>query len=401
MSEQLKTEAASAEDLGGVDWVARAETLAPQIEAASNEIEKQRRVTDEVMAAIHEAQLFKMLMPRSIGGGEATPMQYTAVLEAVGGADASTAWCLGQGLGCSLASARLDRDIARDVFGPKNAVLAWGPARGDAKAVAVEGGYNSSGLWMFGSGLPNATWAGGHSIVYEANGEPSRGKDGKPVQRTMLFPIDQVEVIDVWRVLGLRGTGSNNYRVKDQFVPEAYTLIRDGYAAVLEDGPLYRIPILTAYGIGFTGIALGLARAMLAEFKKLALVKKPSGFPGTLSENAVIQSEVSQHTGRLNAARSYLFEMIEAYWDTLSAGDEPDLEHRALLRTAISNAMITSKDVCDFAHISSGTNGIFEDGPFERRFRDIHTLTAQGQAHLSNFQFAGQALMGTAPDRRL
>lgn len=328
-------------------------------------------------------------------------MQYTGVLEVLGGADASTAWCLGQGLGCSLAASRLENSIAREVFGPKNAVLAWGPPRGPAKAIAVDGGYSSSGYWMFGSGLPHATYAGGHSVVCGDDGEPKLDADGKPEQRTMLFPIDQIEVIDVWRVLGLRGTGSNNYQVKDQFVPEAYTLIRDGYDAVVEDGPLYRIPILTAYGIGFTGIALGLARKMLEEFKKLALQKKPSGFTGTLSENAVIQSEVSQNTGRLNAARSYLFEMIEVYWETLSRGDDPTLEERALLRTAISNAMITSKDVCDFAHISAGTNGIFEDQPFERRFRDIHTLTAQGQAHLSNFQFAGQALMGTAPARRL
>jgi len=401
VSEQLKTENIEAGDLSAVDWVARAEALIPQVEAASDQIEADRRVTDEVMAALHDAQLFKMLLPRSIGGGEATPMQYTAVLEAIAQGDASTAWCLGQGLGCSLASARLETGIAREVFGPKSAVLAWGPPRGPAKAVAVDGGYSSSGYWLFGSGLPHATWAGGHSVVYGADGEPKKGANGKPIQRTMLFPIDQVEVIDVWRVLGLRGTGSNNYTLKDQFVPEAFTLVRDGNDTLVEDGPLYRIPILTAYGIGFPGIALGLARKMLEEFKKLALKKSPAGFPGTLSENAVIQSEVSQNTGRLNAARSYLFEMIEAYWDTLSAGDEPDLQLKALLRTAISNAMITSKDVCDFAHISSGTNGIFEDQPFERRFRDIHTLTAQGQAHLSNYQFAGQALMGTTPDRRL
>ena len=401
MTENVKGNGAQTENLGDVDWVARAEALVPQIEAASNDIEKERRVTGDIMAAIHDAQLFKMLMPRSIGGGEATPMQYTKVLDVIGGADASTAWCVGQGLGCSLASARLQPDIAREVFGPKNAVLAWGPPRGPAKAVKVDGGYSSSGLWLFGSGLPNATWAGGHSVVCDSSGEPVKDDQGRPLQRTMLFPVDQVEILDVWRVLGLRGTGSNNYQVKDQFVPEEYTLIRDSHDAVVEDGPLYRIPILTAYGIGFTGIALGLARVMLKEFIKLALEKSPSGFPGTLSENAVIQSAVSQHTGRLNAARSYLFEVIESYWDTLCAGGQPDLQQRALLRTGITNAMMTSREVVDFAHISTGTNGIFEDGPFERRFRDMHTLTAQGQAHLSNYQFAGQALMGTTPDRRL
>ena len=130
MSEELKSKAAPAGDLSDVDWVARALALAPQIAAASDDIEKGRQVTGEVMAALHDAAMFKMLLPRSFGGGEATPMEYTKVLDVVGGADASTAWCLGQALGCSLASGHLERDVALDIFGPKNAVLAWGPARG-------------------------------------------------------------------------------------------------------------------------------------------------------------------------------------------------------------------------------------------------------------------------------
>ncbi len=401
MSEDLKTEAAQAGDLGDVDWVARALILVPQIEAAANDIEKGRQVTDAVMAALHEQAMFKMFLPRSIGGGEATPMEYAKVMEVIGGADASTAWCLGQALGCSLASAHLDRDVALDVFGPKNAVLAWGPARGGAKARAVDGGYKSSGLWMFVSGLPQATWVGGHCVLCDADGEPSLDKDGKPVTRTMLMPISSAKIIDVWHVLGLRGTGSNNYEVKDVFVPEAYTMWRENVDEIRETGALYRIPIVTAYGFGFSGLALGLAQAMLDEFMKLALNKKARGFSMTLSENPVIQSEVSQSIGRLKAARGYLLEMLEAYWETLSAGDAPTLELRALLRTAISTAMVTSRDVVDFTYHAAGTNSIFEGSPFERRFRDMHTLTQQGQAHLSNFQFAGQALMGTVPTRRL
>ncbi|MFB3053880.1 MAG: NAD-binding protein, partial [Alphaproteobacteria bacterium] len=293
MSEDLKTEAAQAGDLGDVDWVARALTLVPQIEAAANDIEKGRQVTDAVMAALHEQAMFKMFLPRSIGGGEATPMEYARVMEVIGGADASTAWCLGQALGCSLASAHLDRDVALDVFGPKNAVLAWGPARGGAKARAVDGGYKSSGLWMFVSGLPQATWVGGHCILCDADGEPSLDKDGKPVTRTMLMPISSAKIIDVWHVLGLRGTGSNNYEVKDVFVPEAYTMWRENVDEIRETGALYRIPIVTAYGFGFSGLALGLAQAMLDEFMKLALQKKARGFSMTLSENPVIQSEFS------------------------------------------------------------------------------------------------------------
>lgn len=401
MSEDVKTENARIEDLGGVDWVARAKALTPLIEAAADEIEKQRRVTDEVMAALHDAQMFRMMMPRSIGGGEALPAQYTQVLEAVAIADASTAWCLGQALGCSFASAYLDHDVALDIFGPKDAVLAWGPPRGGAKAIKVDGGYKATGLWMFASGILNATWVGGHAVVCDSDGEPIKDGNGRPIQRTMMFPASECEIHDVWHVLGLRGTGSNNYQVKDLFVPEAHTMWRDAKDEIREPGPLYQVPILTAYGIGFVGIAMGLARATLDAFMELAMTKSPAGFTVTLSEHPVIQSQVSQWMGRFNSARSYLFEMIDAYWEAISADGDPSLEQRALLRVAISNAMITSRDVVDFCYHAAGTNGIFEGSPFERRFRDIHTLTQQGQAHLSNFQFSGQALFGYPPARRL
>ena len=402
MSENVKTEDAQVEDLGGVDWVARAKALTPQIEAAADECEKHRRVTDEVMAALHDSQMFRMMMPRSIGGGEAEPMQYTQVLETIASADASTAWCLGQALGCSFSSAYVDHDVALDIFGPKNAVLAWGPGRGRSPTtIKVDGGYKSSGLWMFASGILHATWMGGHSTVCDGDGEPIKGKDGKPVLRTMLFPISECTVHDVWHVLGLRGTGSNNYEVKDLFVPDAYTMWRDAKDEIRETGPLYRMPILTAYGTGFVGIAMGVARATLDAFMKLAPEKIGAGFSEPLSESPVIQSQLSQSVGRFNAARSYLFEMIEAYWEAICSDDQPSLERRAMLRIGISNAMIASRDMVDFCYHAAGTSSIFESSPFERRFRDIHTLTQQGQAHLSNFQFTGQALFGKTPSHRL
>jgi alkylation response protein AidB-like acyl-CoA dehydrogenase len=102
----------------GVDWVARARDLAPLIAAASPRIERERQVTDEVMAALHDAQLFRMTLPRSLGGGEATAMEVVEVMETVAAADASTAWCLGQAQGCCYAGSYLAHDSALEIFGP-------------------------------------------------------------------------------------------------------------------------------------------------------------------------------------------------------------------------------------------------------------------------------------------
>ncbi len=207
--------------VGDADWVLRARDLAPLVAAGAETTERARRVADDVMAALHEAELFRMCLPLSLGGGEATPHAVMAVLEVVAAADASTAWCLGQALGCTFAAAYLEPAAARDVFGAPDAVLAWGPTTPNAKAIAVDGGYRLTGQFRYASGSRNASWLGGHCAVHQPDGARRADADGKPVVRTFLFPYDNAEISDVWQVIGLRGTGSDDYAVDDLFIPEA------------------------------------------------------------------------------------------------------------------------------------------------------------------------------------
>ena len=88
-------------------------------------------------------------------------------------------------------------------------------------------------------------------------------------------------------------------------------------------------------------------------------------------------------------------------WEISAATGALSLEQRGHLRIAISGAMEAARKVVDFAYHAAGTTAIFEGSPFERRFRDLHTLLAQGQAHQSNFESAGQALFGIEPSQRL
>jgi alkylation response protein AidB-like acyl-CoA dehydrogenase len=245
---------------------------------------------------------------------------------------------------------------------------------------------------------------GGHSAVHERDGQPRLDAAGRPVMRTMIFRPDKATIHDTWHVIGLRGTASNDYEVKDLFVPEAYTTWRDLPADRREGGPLYNIPLLTLYGIGFSGVALGLAAASLEAFMILAPNKKSGGgvgATGVLRDNAVIQSKTAQATGRLNAARAYLHQTLSDYWDASCSTGRFSLELRAMLRIAIVGAIDHAREVVDFAYHAAGTTAIFEGSAFERRFRDMHTLLAQGQAHLSNFESAGQALFGVEPSQRL
>ncbi|MEE8516423.1 MAG: acyl-CoA dehydrogenase [Alphaproteobacteria bacterium] len=384
-----------------VNWVARARELAPMIEAAGAKTEQDCKVTSDVMAALHGAELFRMLLPRSIGGGEATPLELMKVLEVVGAADGSTAWCLGQGLGCSIAAAFLDRGVAEDIFAAPDAVGAWGPPAGVAKAVKTDGGYRSSGRWKYASGSPNVTWFGGHSTVCDGDGTPLKDADGGMVRRTMMIPADRVKLHNTWHVIGLRGTGSDDYEVSDLFVAEDHTFWRDNLDELRETGPLYRIPLLTFYGIGFAGVALGIARASLDAFKDLAMDKVAHNRPNALRQSPVIQAELAQAEGKLRSARAFLIEMIEETWEIMQSEGERSLEQKALLRVSITHALNQSREVTTAAYHAAGGTAVFEANPFERRLRDIFSVSQQGQAHLANFEFAGQALMGDIPSHRL
>src|SRR5262249_41037702 len=147
------------------DWVGRARGLAPMIEAAAGRTEQERRIAPDVLAAMHDAGLFHILLPVSLGGGAVDLITFNQVIETVAAADASPAWCLAQSVASSHTAGFLDPKIAREVFGASDALVAWGPPAGIAKAFPVEGGYLVTGKWRFASGSANATWMGGHSTV--------------------------------------------------------------------------------------------------------------------------------------------------------------------------------------------------------------------------------------------
>src|SRR3954453_14585484 len=128
----------SAELAGDRTVITRAEAVRPAVAAASNEIEQSRRLPPALLDKLHEARLFRLLLPRSSDGIETDPVTFFHVIETIAQEDASTAWCLSQAGGCAMSAAYLDLPVAQAIFGDPRAVLAWGPGP-KVKAVECEG----------------------------------------------------------------------------------------------------------------------------------------------------------------------------------------------------------------------------------------------------------------------
>ncbi len=391
----------SAQQASASDCIARARSLGGLIEAHAARAEREREIAPEVLAALHDARLFRMLIPTSCDGLEGDPATFMQAIEELAKADGSTAWCVVQACGCSMAAAYVAPAVARKIFGPARAVMAWGPVGPNAKAMLVEGGYRASGSWSFASGIKHADWLGCHCPVVEPDGSPRLGPDGKPAERTMLIPKASAEVNDIWRVVGLKGTGSDNYAIDDLFVPDAYTFTRESAADRRESGPLYRFTTFHLYGTGFAAIALGLARASLDAFVALAATKVPKTKTFVLRDNAVIQSQVALAEAKLASARSYLMQILQQSWETAVQGDALALSQRATLKLAGTYAVHQAKDVVDTVYHAAGATAIFESNPFERRFRDVHTVIQQVQAQFANFEMVGQVLLGLPSPSKL
>jgi alkylation response protein AidB-like acyl-CoA dehydrogenase len=384
------------------DYIERARELVPMLREAGDEIEKNRQTSEPVIAAMVERGIFKMLLPKSIGGGEIDPLTYTAVLEILASGDGSTAWSLGQNSGCSMTAPYLSHEMAKEVFGGPRGILAWGPEiPGAGKCVAVEGGYRATGRWGFATGSRHASWIGAHCPVFEADGSPRMGPNGRQITRTMLVPKSEVTIIDNWQVLGLRGTGSDSYELKDHFVPEARTAIRDNEAERRETGPLYQFTSGMIYAMSFSHVSMGIARGAYDAFIEIARDKVPRGAKGTLRENNVVQSQVSQCEAKLKSARAYLRGVIAEMWEDAQRTGTISAEHHPQLRLASTWAIHQARDVVATVYHAAGASAIFESNPLERRMRDIHAGTQQGQGRSIHFETVGQMLMGLPPEGRM
>jgi len=382
----------------GEERVARARALASAIEAAGDEIEAERRLTPRVVDALHEAGLYRMLLPQGLGGGELDPVAFVRVIETIASADASTAWCLCQASGCSMSAAYLRPDVARAIFGDDpRAVLAWGPGP-DARAVAVDGGYRLSGTWSFASGCRQANWLGGFAPVLGEDGRVRRRPDGSVEARTLLFPADQAEIVDVWHVSGLRGTASDAFTVTDLFVPHERAILRDDPAGRHHPGRLYCFPMGSLYASGFAGVALGIARAALDALVELAIEKTPRGYKRPLRDSAVIQAQVGRAEGQLRSARAFLLGSLGEIWAAVGHSGELTLEQRMLIRLAATYAIHEAKEVVDTAHHAAGGTAIFNASAFDRRFRDMHAVTQQLQGRQAHFETVGQYVLGFPAD---
>jgi indole-3-acetate monooxygenase len=373
-----------------------ARELAPKIDGARPEIERDRQIPAELVDAMGAAGLFSLWLPKALGGPELDLVDYVRVVEELARADGSVAWCATVASCHSRIAGYLQPDVARDIWGGGRAILA-GTINPTGKAFAVDGGYRVTGRWGYGSGIVHSTWTLGNCIVHGRDG-PRQGPSGASEMRLAIFPKSAVEILDTWHVSGLRGTGSHDYRVADLFVREDHA-IPCFTATPLQPGALYALPMISVLSIAIAAVPLGIARAAIDAILELAPTKTPYRSSLLLRDKPTVQADVGRAEALLGAARSYLFQVAGELWDEVASCRAASLRRRALLRLGCTQAAQAAAQAVDLMYNVGGGTSLYESGRLERCFRDVHACTQHIATSTDSYEVGGRVLLGLDPGR--
>jgi alkylation response protein AidB-like acyl-CoA dehydrogenase len=224
------------------------------------------------------------------------------------------------------------------------------------------------------------------------------GSRGTQETKTSLYPKSSATFHDIWHTPGLRGTASNEYSVDKLFSPHDRATCRDARRDRRTDSSVYRFTSNQLYSIGFGGVALGIARGTMDAFFAVPREKTRRGAGKPMVENNVVQSHVAQSEARWRSARNFLHAAADEALETIEERGEKDADQRARLCLASTWAIHSSRDIVNTLYHDCGSMAVFEENPFERRLRDINTITQHGQGRILHYETIGQILLGLPPE---
>jgi alkylation response protein AidB-like acyl-CoA dehydrogenase len=367
-----------------------ATALGSLLDEAAPAIEADRRLPDRLVDALVDIGAFSMYVPRSVGGPEVHPLTAFAATEAIARHDGSAAWCVQVSAAVTTFMAWIDPAGLEALVASVPRVHLAGSARPLGVAREIDDGFVVDGHWNYMSGVRHATL-----VLATSNVDPGDG--GPPVPRSMFLPVGDGEIRANWDVVGMCGTGSDDYVLEEVFVPRE----RVGYRRWVDqrDEPLYdpRLAMVAAWA-PTAGVACGMARGAVDTLVELGGIAT-TGSVVPLREREAVQDAVGRAETLTQAARAFVVDSSGAAWDALidGSGDLARLVSRAQL--AITHAMNVSVEVADLCFHAAGTSAISTQNRLERFFRDAHTAVQHAAGQPIHTRMGGKVLLGvqTAP----
>jgi alkylation response protein AidB-like acyl-CoA dehydrogenase len=377
-----------------VDLLEKVREIAPILAEHSAEAERERHLSQPSFEAMRDAGLYRMWIPRDLGGYEVDPVTGMKVLEAVSAIDSAAGWNLQIGCAVTILMAWLPEAGSKEVVETPYCAGGFFPL---GRAVAVDGGYRLTARCAFSSGCLQASWFSCQAQVFDGE-TPRVDGNGEPVVIWPFYKADEGNVVDTWHTMGMRGTGSHDTVAEDVFVPEH----RAACLRPLTDpspaygGPLYRTTVWVPVAV-LAAPALGIAQSAI-DFVVTLGKKKPNYVTQTMGERPVAQSQIAEATAMLGASRAFLYEALNEAYAVGQAGNLLGEEQKIKVQLATTYAIRTAADAVDLACRAAGTTAIRETSPLEKNFRDIQVITKHAYSSTARYESVGRLLFGQESD---
>jgi alkylation response protein AidB-like acyl-CoA dehydrogenase len=367
--------------------VAAARALGPAIRDASDEIESTRRLPGVLTDKLTAADIFQMYLPASVGGAQVDPLVAFAVCEELTRHDGSLGWCVQVAASTSTSVSWIDPVGLEEMASGSEKIHTAGSARPLGEATPVEGGFVVSGHWNYASGVLHANWFLATSFVDPPGSTPRK-------TRPFLVPVSSGQIVENWDVVGMRGTGSNDFVLDEVFVPDT----RVGYLRFIRARTemLYddRLAMSAAWA-PIAGVAVGLARGAIDSVVKLG-GSGSTNSPAPLRDRTTVQDALARAEAITRSARAFVVESLEQLWESLRTDSRLDIAV-ADANLAITHAMNEAVTAVDIVFHAAGTNAISSANRVERFLRDTHTAVQHAAGQRIHQRAAGRALLGLDP----
>ncbi|MCQ6275994.1 acyl-CoA dehydrogenase family protein [Bacillus sp. V3B] len=354
-----------------------------EIRNRKDEFEAKRHVPRDMVQQLKQLGVYRAHVPQCFGGAGTSPSEFLKLIEKISEADGSAGWVASFG-SANVYLAALPKDTLAQLYANGPDVAFAGGLFPVQPAEKVTGGFSVNGLWKFASGSKGADVLG----VGIGTGE-----GGKPL--TAVLKPEDVEIVENWEVMGMRGTGSHDLRVNDVFVPEEWTFVRGGVPTI--DEPIFQYPTIAYAAQVLAVVNLGVARAALDEVSQMAAGRDSVSGAPKMADRAYVRMGVAEAEAKLRSARAFFYETTDSAWESILKGDGVSPEQTSMLRLAAAEVTRVGASVVQSAYMLAGITAIYDGHPLQRYLRDAMVVTQHAFLSEGMYDGAGSVLLGTKP----
>ncbi len=307
------------------------------------------RTSSEVVSAFRNAGFYWLLVPKELGGSDRGLADFTLLAEELSSADSSAGWTIAaQGIATMVAANYGSDAHVERMFGGSRLPVVSATYAPSGKAEATKQGYRGGGRYSFGTGIGHADWVSSALVVHE-NGKPLTQADGRNRVVGAIVPVDRVNILGNWEVVGMEATGSFDYELPEQDVPADWTF-NQYWTEPMRASRAATIGTLTAVCAGHTGVALGIARRSLHEAALAATAKKRLFATNSISDNPTFKLDFVRMDALYQAARSRAYAIFKEVDENADAGATPTETEIHRVRQVATWTHQVCRDVCAFAY---------------------------------------------------